>query len=90
MEEYDVFEATFQPQHIDDLKPDAKRFIGKRLEWRAMWLIDEDQGGPYVGQWACSLSPAAEKFLGDRGELPQGFIWVPECDLADKRLLVKR
>jgi hypothetical protein len=89
MEQYDKFEATFLPHCVSDLKPGAEAWIGprigQRLTWQAMWMIDEDEedGGPYVGQYACVVVDY------DPDDHPP-FVWVPECDLADKRPLVKR
>lgn len=73
MEQFDRFEATFQPQRTDDLRPGVADLIGRRYEWEVAWFIEEEDGGHYVGQWAC----AAYNEMG----LP--FAWVPSGDLAD-------
>jgi len=41
----------------------------------ALWIIDEDDGGPYVGQWA--MQACAENGID---WLPLG--WVPEEDIS--------
>ena len=70
MEQFDIIDATFHPIRTDDLGLDALIFIGHRGKWQAMWIIDEEDGGDYVGQWVLS----AYDF-----DFPAG--WVPECDL---------
>jgi hypothetical protein len=47
-------------------------FIGRVSTWEAYWLITEEDGGPYVGQWAMM-----SRELNDEG-FPG---WVPACDL---------
>lgn len=75
MEQFDRFEATFLPQRTDDMKEAATTLIGKRLEWEAGYVIEATDGERYAGQFACILlTPMAEN---------PGFVWAPECDLAD-------
>ena len=76
IEQFDRFWATFQPRRTDDLKSGARAFIGRRLEWEAAYILD-DEGDPdaYRGQFACTLAVAPPEH--------PGFVWVPECDLAD-------
>jgi hypothetical protein len=74
MERYDVVTATFLPQRTDDLRPVAVAWIGVSADWMASWMIEEEDGGAYVGQWAMTLygpTPAAPPWPG----------WVPLCDL---------
>ncbi len=66
---FQTVRATFRPTRTDNLRPGAHALIGRRLEWRTMWRMDEDDPSP--GQWA--LEPT------DR-DLWCG--WVPECDLV--------
>jgi hypothetical protein len=76
LERYDVVLATFQPRRTDDLKEHARAWVGVRMRWCAAWEIDEDDGGPYVGQMAMTPhdpTPPGLEWLG----------WVPFCDLAD-------
>ncbi len=70
LERFDVVDAVFKPVRTDDLKPGASRFIGQRGKWQAMWMIDDEDGGSYVGQWA--MGPYDFDFP---------YVWVPECDL---------
>lgn len=79
MQQFDRFTAVFQPQRTDDLKPGAEAIIGKRLEWEAADVIDEDNP-TYAGHLACMV-------LSD----PPGpglFVWTPSCDLTDIQPLV--
>lgn len=76
MDRYDIVDATFQPVKVRDVKLGAKGWIGRRCNWEAQWLIDEDDGGSYVGQWA--MMPIIRP-LERHPEFP--YIWVPLCDL---------
>lgn len=69
IERGDVVVATFQPKRLDDLKPEARNWIGYRGTWEYLWTIE---AGNYIGQIAFGL-------LKDRHKAP--FVWVPECDL---------
>lgn len=62
--------ATFAPKRRDTLKPEATPFIGRTMEWRELWVVTEDDGGPYIGQTV--WEPV------DRGIW---FGWVPDEDL---------
>ena len=81
MNQFDRFTAVFQPQRTDDLKPGATALIGERLEWEAAWIIggeDDRKHGvsaDYEGLFACALRTEFKEH--------QGFVWTPECDLAD-------
>jgi hypothetical protein len=72
MERYDIVEATFEPTNTDDLKPGVAEFIGYRGQWTVAWMIDEEDGGAYVGQYA--MTPH---------DFKMPYVWVPECDLAN-------
>jgi hypothetical protein len=74
LQQFDRFIATFQPQQTDDLKPGVAEMIGVRCEWEVAWFIEEEDGGPYVGQWACAAY---------RPEVSTPFAWAPSCDLTD-------
>ena len=64
--------ATFQPKRIDDLQGGAESLIGWRGAWMFCWIMDETDGGPYVGMKVYVPADHGVR-LG----------WVPECDLAD-------
>jgi hypothetical protein len=64
------FRARFMPLRTDDLKPGVADYIGTELEWEPLWVIDEEDGGPYVGEWACWPTDESVQ-IG----------WVPACDL---------
>jgi hypothetical protein len=78
LERFDRVMATFQPARTDDLQNNADKFIGVRCEWEVLWQISEEDGGPYVGQWA--LWPTDFDIQKQYGS---SFVWVPLCDLAD-------
>lgn len=71
MEQHTYVRATFTPKRLDDLKPEAKHFIGKAGVFQAGWIIEE---GPYKGQWAMlpDLETSRRFHVG----------WVPEDDLT--------
>lgn len=73
MERFDIVYAVFKPKQTDDLKPGVSDWIGYRGLWQAMWMVDEEDGGSYVGQWAMGIY--------DRLDPPPPFVWVPRCDL---------
>lgn len=74
LHQFERFTATFQPQRTDDLKPEARKFVGLRCEWQALWVIGQDgEHLDYRGQWACN--PEADEFP---------FSWVPDGDLIDR------
>ena len=72
-----IIEATFSPICTDDLRPEAAALIGKTLQWRAAWRIDDHE--VYQGQWA--YVP-----FDRNGRMPDDAFpgWVPECDLQVK------
>ena len=72
MEQFDIVTATFNPKNRSDLAPEAIPWIGTTHRWCAGWLIEPEDGGPYVGQWAMTLN--------DPSDLPP-IGWVPLCDL---------
>lgn len=65
--------ATFQPARTDDLKPDALEHVGETFEWRGLWVVTEDDGGPYVGQTVWERADESLPWFG----------WVPDEDLVD-------
>jgi hypothetical protein len=79
--QFDKVEATFRPRALDTLKPEAADWIGVRLEWQAVWVVDEEDGGPYVGQMAWS----PQWHHVDGGRFPAA--WVPTEDLTEIVLL---
>jgi hypothetical protein len=68
----DRVDATFTPRRVDDLKGGAAQWIGWRGIWEASWLIEEDSGVPWVGEWHMMVVPPA----------PLNFIWAPSGDLT--------
>ena len=68
--------ATFCPRRVDDLKPDAIPHVGQTFEWMAAWPITEEDGGPYVGEWAMTLAYRSD------GAPNINFGWVPSGDLV--------
>lgn len=74
IKQFDTVLATFQPQRTDDLRPEAREWIGVRTHWHASFYIDF---GPYAGQMAM----LAWDFNPEKPLVPMG--WVPFCDLAD-------
>jgi hypothetical protein len=75
----DAFTATWTPKRTDDLKPGVQDWIARNQpsRWERLWVITPEDGGPYVGQWACGVHES---------EIPEGdhppFVWVPESDLT--------
>lgn len=79
--QFDNFWATFNPKRTDDLTPGVADHIGKRLRWEASWIITEEDGGPYVGDWHCTLHP-------DHGaDVAYSFVWAVLCDLDDVEII---
>ena len=76
--QYEIVDAIYQPLRTDDLKPGMPEWIGRRENWHALWMIDEDDGGPYVGQWAMQPIVANHQ---PHPDFP--YLWVPQCDLAE-------
>jgi hypothetical protein len=82
LQRYEHFTARFEPVRRDDLKLSAAEWIGYEGEWEAAWLITEDDGGDYVGEWACTLSSKFILDKRDQGEDVPLLGWVPERDLV--------
>lgn len=72
---FERFIATFKPEHMDDLRLEARDWIGWRGVWEAVWLIDE---GAFEGQYACAVVP-----MQDKAPPADAFVWVPSGDLVD-------
>lgn len=70
--------AVFAPTRTDDLKPAAAAIIGHEYIWDQAWVIEPEDGGPYVGQDAWCF--AWEQREGE-GVYPIGVAWVPTEDL---------
>ena len=69
--------ARFEPKRLDTLRPEARPHVGQTFEWLASWKITEEDGGPYVGQWAFTLA-----YGPDYETAAPNFGWVPEEDLV--------
>jgi hypothetical protein len=67
------FLATFLPKRLETLRPHGLQFIGRRGVWHTAWIITPDDGGPYVGQWACASFDSGLSELG----------WIPFEDFDD-------
>lgn len=74
MKQFDRVTGYFKPKIISTLKEEMKPLIGNRFVFEAYWLIDKDDGGPYVGQWA--MMPLTES-----GERLENANWVPTEDI---------
>ncbi len=87
IERYSVVRAVFNPKRLDTLRPECLPFIGKTGLFQAMWKIDEEDGGPYVGQWAMGIIKSGCQSWRAEGlertdELDDLFVgWIPEEDL---------
>jgi hypothetical protein len=68
--DYQTVTATFRPKHTDHLRPGVAEWIGKTLEWRSLWVIED---GQHEGEWA--MAPMV------RSPCPP-FAWAPLSDLA--------
>ena len=79
LRQFDEVEATFQPKVLTTLRDSARPLIGTRQRWRCLWVIEDEDGGPYVGQHAWEEATHQGPYLG----------WVPTEDLDDI-VLVKR
>jgi len=70
----EVYEGHFEPKVLDTLDEKAKPYIGKKMQFEALWRITEEDGGPYVGQWALrALRKNSSEWL------PIG--WIPQEDI---------
>ena len=74
MQQFEKVQAYFEPKRVETLRDEAKPFIGMLMTFEALWLIEESDGGPYVGQWAMGSSAA-----NGIDCLPFG--WVPQEDI---------
>lgn len=67
---WDKVTARFNPKRVETLKPELLGAIGVTAEFRCSWIIDEEDGGPYVGQGAFHTDDKRFHYL-----------WVPSEDL---------
>lgn len=76
---FTVVEAAYRPQRLDTLRVEHAAVhathIGRRLRWQCCWLIDDEDGGDYVGQHAWEPLEQTDP-LAALG-------WVPTEDLGD-------
>lgn len=70
----DIVEATLDPQHTDDLRPEAVAIVGQRFQWTCTREV-EGNGPRYDGQWRMEL--------GENDYRRTRIWWVPLCDLSD-------
>jgi hypothetical protein len=75
LQQFQKVRAVFRPRHLDTLRPDAVQYIGQEFEWLVAWKIDEEDGGPYAGEWAMTTA-----YRND-GAAHINFGWVPSGDL---------
>ena len=75
LQQFQKVRAVFRPRRTDDLHNNSSQYIGQEFTWTAAWMITEEDGGPYVGEWAMTLA------YRDDGEQPVNFGWVPSGDL---------
>lgn len=68
--QYKSVEARFTPKRFSTLRAELKPLIGTVATFCYVWVIGEEDGGPYVGQWAFLSDD--ERFKGR---------WIPEEDL---------
>ncbi len=57
-----------------ELKPELRQYIGKELELRKLWLMDEDD--PYPNEWALGNSNRYEDVLPDLTWIASGDVEV--------------
>jgi hypothetical protein len=67
--------AVFRPRRTDDLHNGSAQYVGQEFTWTAAWMITEEDGGPYVGEWAMTLA------YREDGAPNINFGWVPSGDL---------
>lgn len=65
--------GVFKPVDMETLRDECKKYIDRELVFESLWLIDEEDGGPYIGQWAFRATNEKGEWL-DMG-------WVPEEDI---------
>jgi hypothetical protein len=70
IEPWDKVVAVFKPKRKETLRPELLEAIGATAEFRCSWIIDENDGGHYVGQGAFHTDD--ERFH---------HYWVPAEDL---------
>lgn len=75
LKQYSYYDVRFNPRRTDDLKPEARWWIGKTFRAQAAWLIDRDAHA-YAGQFALTPDRAATVASG-----PNCVGWMPEEDL---------
>lgn len=68
MKQFDKIKGYFEPKRLDTLKESAKVYIGEKLIFEALWIIED---GIYKGQWA--MLPLCGARMG----------WVPEEDISN-------
>lgn len=66
--QFDVVYAEFRPTRENDLAPGAAEWIGRRMRWQAMYVIEY---GPFMGDWL--MMPTLPPF--------PPFAWAPSSDL---------
>ena len=71
LESLDRVEATFRPMFTDDLRPEARQLIGRRILWQ---IAGEAEGHSVYSDQLTSMPATADVC---------GLGWVPLCDLAD-------
>lgn len=76
MQQFDKVSAIFSPLRVDDLAPGVSEWIGRRMEFEASYVLDEEMSEEYAGQWCMSVVRRA----GDDTQYP--FTWIPLCDLS--------
>jgi hypothetical protein len=76
---YQKLTGVFRPRRIDDLKAGARPLIGKTLELKVLWEIQE---GPYAGEYALDLPRWAQEA---QDELPwdEAAVWAPSGDFGE-------
>lgn len=76
MQQYDVVEATIRIRRGDgwNVRPEAEYWDGRRLRFRAGWIMDEDDTEIYVGEWAMIAQDVDEDFNPG---------WIASGDLTD-------
>lgn len=80
MPDYSPKKGVLNPKNMETLKPELRVHIGKVFYFRYAWTIDEEDGGPYVGQIAYTVHLTEEYIVDERIEPRIG--WVPEEDIT--------
>lgn len=76
VEQFDLVTAVFRPKVVDTLRSGCVPFIGTKARWEALWVVTEEDGGPYVGQWVFGMLEEDRQKVGWTGH------WVPWEDLV--------